>query len=231
MVGKITLKLDAFDGPLDLLLGLIEEQKLEITEVSLSKITEQFLDFLDQQEDIDEVILADFLVVAAKLLLMKSRALIPQFSLEEEDGPTLEAQLKLYKAFVDASKKLNEKWLDTHRSVGRREPARKREGFFMPENVDRESMHKAFVKLVARLKPPKPLPKTQIDKAISMKEKIKAIRSILKSRKKVGFRETIGVTNKTDMIVGFLSLLELVKQQHVALHQDETFDDIIIERV
>ena len=78
--------LDQFTGPLDLLLGLINEQKMDISEVSLSKVTEQYLNKLEQMEDKQPEELAEFLLVAARLLFLKSKKLLPQFSPEEEEG-------------------------------------------------------------------------------------------------------------------------------------------------
>ena len=99
------VKLEKFEGPLDLLLQLIEQADLDITEVSIAKVVEQFMIYLEQVEEKNPEELADFLVVAAKLLLIKSRALLPNLSLgDEDDGLNLESQLKIYKKYYDASK-------------------------------------------------------------------------------------------------------------------------------
>ena len=228
----LELKLEEFSGPLDLLLSLIQEQKLSITELSLSRVTEQYLDYIDKLEKYHPEELADFLVIATRLLLLKSQALIPQFAPEEEDGPSLEEQLRLYKMFVGASKKLNEKWVSNLRGSFRIEPPRKTEGFVWPANVSLDAMQQSMVQLLSRLKPPEALPQTQIDKAISMKERIDSIRKQLKKSGEVGFHEMLkSAKNKTEVIVSFLAILELVKQQTIYLQQDDTFSDILIRKV
>ena len=229
---SVEIKLEQFSGPFDLLLSLIGEQKMSISEIALSEVTEQYLNYLDKIENNRAEELADFLVVATRLLFLKSKYLLPQFTPEEPEGPGLEEQLRLYKAFVDASKKINNIWLNNNKSVFRIEPPRKAEGFVPPENLTLDSMYQSMVKLVHRLKPPKPLPQTKIDKTISLKEKINNIRRLLSRRNKIGFREMLsGAENKTELIVGFLALLELVKQSSVVLNQSSSFEDIMIEKI
>src|SRR3990167_7246611 len=99
------IKLEQFEGPLDLLLTLIEEQKIDITQVSLSQVTEQFLQYVSTARGMHPEELADFLVVAAKLLFIKSKTLLPSLHIEEEDGD-LEKQLKMYKLYYDASQRI-----------------------------------------------------------------------------------------------------------------------------
>lgn len=226
------IKTGNFEGPYDLLLSLIADNKLDVTELALSEVTEQYLAYLDSLEEYNPGELADFLVVATKLLLLKSKHLLPQFEPEEEEGPSLEEQLKLYKKFVDASKKINALWLADAKGYFRIEPPRKSEGFVPPTNLNTGGMHAAMVQLVARLAPSKPLPKTHIDRAITMKQKIDQVRVLLKKRKTLFFSEVLeSSTNKTEVIVGFLALLEMVKAKTIGLSQEEAFGDIRIERV
>ena len=98
-----------FEGPLDLLLSLIEQRQLDITTIALAEVTEQFLDYLKQLEKIDPTVLADYLSIAAKLLVIKSKAILPtlQVEPEEEDAAIdLEAKLLLYKQFKEVAKYL-----------------------------------------------------------------------------------------------------------------------------
>lgn len=225
----IDVKLAQFSGPLDLLLSLIQEKKIEITELSISEVTEQYLGYVEQLSDDDVHHLADFLTVASRLLVMKSRLLLPQFFPEEEDEKSLEAQLKLYKLFADASKVINKQWLAPGRSAFHIEPARKAAGFVPPENCTAGSMANSMAKLLTRIAPLKPLPKVHIDRRVSVKEKIQEIRKALKKVKEVYFHDMISSQkNNSEVIVGFLALLELVKQQEVDLKQEETFGDILV---
>ena len=94
------IKTEQFQGPLDLLLSLIESQKLDISQIALAQVTDQYLTYLDQAQDIGATELADFLVVAAKLMYMKSKLLLPSLVDEElEEGPDLETQLREYQKF------------------------------------------------------------------------------------------------------------------------------------
>jgi len=225
------LELEQFSGPLDLLLSLIKDNKLNISELSLSGITEQYLLYLDKLEKNKEEELADFLVIGARLLFLKSRMLLPQFSPEEDEGPSLEEQLRLYKVFVDASKKVNKLWLNRFRSVFRIEPPRKRQEFLPPENLSRDMLYQSMLQLVSRLRPPKPLRQTTIDRAISMKEKIDRIRELINKNGRIGFFELLNnAKNKTEVIISFLAMLELVKQKTITIKQNEVFSDILIEK-
>jgi len=229
---KPNLELKEFSGPLDLLLSLIKDNKFDINELSLSKVTEQYLKYLDTLEKNKAEELADFLVVGTRLLLLKSRALLPQFVSEEDEETSLEEQLKLYKSFIDASRKIDKLWKDKNKLVFRIELPRKREEFVSPNNLAQDNLHKSMVQLVNRLKPPKPLFSTTIDRAVSMKEKIDSIRNILNKSGKVNFFEILkDVKNRTEVIVSFLALLELVKQKNVVLKQRDIFSNISVEKV
>lgn len=222
-----------FSGPLDLLLILIADQKMSINDIAISEVTEQYVKYVEALDDdaISPEELADFLLVAAKLLLLKSKALLPMFMKEEEDGPSLADQLRLYKAFVDASKSINTLWLQPPRGYFRVEPMRKAEGFVPPANVTMDSVYRSMVQLVNRLAPPKPLPRTSMDKAVSLKEKINTLKALIHKHKNMLFHHTIGnLRNKTEVIVSFLALLELVKQQEILFSQETQFGDIFIER-
>ena len=228
----IDFKLQQFIGPLDLLLNLIGEEKLDVSEVSLSAVTEQYLGYLDQMEEKEPNEMADFLLVATRLLLLKSRKLLPQFAPEEVEGPSLEDQLRLYKAFVEASKKLNKRWLSGLKSVFRIEPPRRPTEFIPPKNFEMETMRQSFVKLLERIKPLPPLPQTHIDKAISIREKIEHIRTLLKNAEKVSFSDLLNDSkNRTEVIASFLALLELVKDESVVLKQGGSFKEIMVSRV
>ena len=129
-------KLEKFEGPMDLLLQLIEGEELDITEVSLAQVTEQYFKYLDKLEKNRSAKLVDFLVIAAKLIYLKSKNLLPYLYPEEElEGPSLADQLKMYKAYVDASKNIEQKWEDGSLSYGRIEKPIKIKEFVVPANA------------------------------------------------------------------------------------------------
>lgn len=225
-------KLDKFSGPLDVLLNLIEEKQMSVSELALSEVTEQFLDHLSKIEDKRPEDLADFLVVATRLLFIKSRELLPQLGKDEEDGPSLADQLRLYQAFISASKKFNRRWNEPRRSVFRVEPPRRPAEFIPPKNFSAENLRSSLEKLIRKLKPLPPLPQTQIDKTVSVKEKIEEIKKILARAKQASlFGILKGSRSRTELIVSFLALLELVKQEGIFLKQGGNFEDIMMERV
>ena len=225
------IKLDQFEGPLDLLLRLIEGEKLDIGQVSLAKITEQYIEYLDQAENLKPEELADFLVIAAKLLLIKSRMLLPSIGDEiEKESFELEAQLKIYKEYLEASKKLHKIILKRNFSFPRQKNIVV-SGFVAPENADKNALFNYFSKILKGLEPLVRIPKAAIRRVLSLKEKIKEIQEIIFQGKKLEFKHLIKKSSsKTDIIMSFLALLELVKQRTIFVVQEESFEEIIISR-
>ena len=224
------LKLEKFEGPLDLLLQLIELEKLNITEVALSQVTEQFLLYLDKLEVEKSEELADFLVIATKLVYMKSRTLLPYLNPEEDEGPSLADQLKMYQQYIEASKKINIYWQQNRISYGRTEPPVKVTEFVLPLNAKTKDLNKAMEKLVARLRPPTPLPQITIDKAISVKQKVESIWNALKQHKTMNFKDLLNsAESKTEVIVSFLALLELMRDQKAFISQSDNYGDMEVK--
>jgi len=228
------VKLEKFEGPLDLLLQLIEQADLDITEVSIAKVVEQFMIYLEQVEEKNPEELADFLVVAAKLLLIKSRALLPNLFLgDEDDGLNLESQLKIYKKYYDASK-IIEKILAEKKVLFTREkiPVDVEVIFNPPESLTTEKLQKIFLEILKEIEPIIRLPKKSMLRAISIKEKIENIRNRIFSALSLNFKDLVAESkDRTDVIITFLGVLELVKQRVVIVKQDSMFEEIIIEKL
>lgn len=232
MKNNITVQFASFEGPLDLLLSLIEDKKMGISEVSISQVTEEFLKYLEQLEETDANELADFLVIAAKLLLIKSKHLLNLASPEEEEGTPLEEQLRIYQLFVEVSKKIDAQWLNPYRSYIHVEPPRIPEIIPLPENLTTETWKKTIAKLLERIKPPKALPETRIDRTVSLRETISRLKKLLEIEKETQFSHILGEhPSKTEIIVHFLALLELVKQQEVQVNQEHAFSNIHIAKL
>ena len=226
------IKLEQFSGPLDLLLQLIEEQELDISQIALSQVTEQYFHYLDKLEENRSEELADFLVIATKLVYLKSRQLLPQLAPEEEEGPSLADQLKMYKRYLEASKEVNKRWMQGKVAYGRLEPPVKPEGFVLPVNAREQDLRESFVSLLKRLKPINPLPKVSIDRAITVKQKIESIFEMLKNRKTMNFSELLaGAESKTDIIISFLAVLELVKVGSAAVKQTGVYGNLEISKI
>lgn len=231
MVAAVTL--EKFNGPLDLLLELIEAEKMAITEVSLSAVTEQFFNYLQGLEETNPEELADFLVVASRLVYLKSRQLLPYvYPPEEDEGALLAEQLKLYKKYADASRYVETRWNEGGVAYGRLEPARPATDFILPLNGQINDLHHAFTLLLTRLKPLVVLPKVSIDHTVSVKERVAAIYDLFKRVKKLSFKDVLGTAaNRTELIVSFLAILELVKEQKVSVTQSAAFADMTLDKV
>ncbi|MBU0732422.1 segregation/condensation protein A [Patescibacteria group bacterium] len=229
------VRLEQFQGPLDLLLNLIEEEKLDITEISLSKVTKQYVDHLDKVEELYPEELADFLVVATKLLLLKSRTLLPYLQVDDDEEETnLEEQLKVYKEYAEASKVMEKILLKGNFAYGRPQakPSTEEVIFSPPKKkMTPKELREIFQLVLKSLEPIVRLPKAAIDKAVTLKEKICAIQDVLHKELKTSFNHLTGKgEQKADIVVTFLALLELVRKQMVCVTQDEHFADITIEK-
>lgn len=230
-----TVKVEQFEGPLDLLLGLIEQNKLDITQLSLSRITEQYIQTLEEaSENISPHELADFLVVAAKLLLIKSKALMPYLSWgEEEEGADLEKQLKMYKEYFEASK-IIQKLISKKRFSFFREKflVSGDIGFHPPRSITPNRLADIFRVIVEGLMPLSYLPKSVIRRTMNIQEKISRIRNLILNQAHVHFSRILKeAKDKTEVIVSFLAILELMKQKEVIVKQGAIFEDIIIEKI
>lgn len=228
------IELEQFQGPLDLLLQLIEQQKLDISQVSLAKVTDQYLSYLDQINDIDATELADFLVVATKLLIIKSRSILPQLVDEEEDSADqLEAQLKLYRDYLDASKQIEhilsqKSFCFTREKINFQfEPA-----FSPPKKMKAFDLSAAFAEVLNRVDYVVNLPKKIMEKTVSLKEMVTNIKDGIVKMKRMSFRNVLtSARSRTEVVVCFIALLELIKQGEIAVNQKGVFDEIMIEKV
>jgi len=225
------IKTDKFSGPLDLLLQLIDKEELKITEISLSEITEHFLVELEKIENSKEQDLADFLVIATKLVYLKSKQLLP-YLYEEEEEENLADQLKMYKKFVDASVSIEKLWQNVQKSYGRIESLKKQKEFILPSNALEDNLQKSFVDLLKRLKPVNPLPTANIDHSVSVCDVVKHLKDTLKRIKKFKFSELFKDSkSKTEVIVNFLAILDMVKKGEAYMTQTKAFDDFEIKKV
>lgn len=226
------IKLEKFQGPLDLLLQLIDQEKLDITEISLAEVTDQYFHYLNTLGEDRSEELADFLVIATRLVYIKSKELLPYLYPPEEEGADLAEQLKFYKRYADASKTIEKMWNEGKMGYGRIEPKIVVSGFSAPLNAGLNDLHSAILILLKRLKPIDPLPLVKIEKTVSVQQKIKSIYDTLQKIKKLSFKDLLEKSeNRSEVIVSFLALLELVKQEKVSIHQNRSFSDLVINKV
>ena len=222
------IRLEQFSGPLDLLLQLIEREELDITSVSLAQVTDQYIERLEALTDLPAEELADFLVIGAKLLYLKSKSLLPFLVWDqEEDVGDLETRLKMYKEYVEAAKKVQGILAEKRHTFVREKPPITALGFSPPQNLTTDKMAVMFREVLKRLIPIVKPPEALIEKTVSIHEKIRHIRDWLKSREPVSFDRVLELAqSRAEIIVSFLALLELVKQREVTVHQADHFAEI-----
>lgn len=224
--------LDKFEGPLSLLLKLIESEEMDITTISLAKIADDYIAYIKAAKDINPEEVADFLVVAAKLLLIKSRALLPYlYPTQDEEVDDFEAQIKMYKEFLDASRVLG-KLATSGRRLYTREFSKpswlkRQPKFTAPVGIDQAALKMVFEDLLSRLRPVEKIDETTIEDHINIEDKIAVIKATLLNKTKFYFSRFVSeARSKTEIVVGFLAVLELMKQQDVLIEQVELFGEI-----
>ncbi|MFA4937146.1 MAG: ScpA family protein [Patescibacteria group bacterium] len=226
------INIEKFQGPLDVLLQLIEQEKLDITEVSLAQVTEQYIKYFQQATDLNPDEVADFLVVASKLLLIKSRVLLPMLHLGgEEEEQELERQLKIYKEFLEASKVVNRMWNRQQVMYGRDKPLilKDEPKFTPPHGLTSATLKQVWEVVLKKLEPIIKLPQITLTKAISINEKIQDLKRKILAKAHLNWYTFVAeAKDKTELIVSFLALLELVKQREIIVKQAELFQDISI---
>jgi len=227
-----TFSLEQFEGPLDLLLKLIEEERLDITTISLAKVTDQYLAYIEREEELPPEEIADFLVVASKLIYIKSKYLLPSLELDEEEGEGLEEQLRLYREYYTASKVLTKMIGKKRFSYARTVPLRvpREQKFSPPTNVTLSVLSDAFKLVIGKLELILQLPKIILKKTVSIREKISLLTRAIE-RGIARFHELYDSSNKQDAIVSFLALLELMKLHSIAVRQDGLFSEIVISKI
>ena len=227
------IQLDGFEGPLELLIKLIDNNELDISQVSLSKITDQYIDYINDSENLEIGEVADFLVIAARLIYIKSKLILPEIMNinDEEDSKELEESLKMYKKYYEARQKLQEIIKKEKFTYSRTTKLVKiKTKFTPPKNVNSNIMEENFKKVLSRLKPINKIPKKLIKKTINIREKINHIRNLICRRKNLSFKEFINnKEDKTELIVSFLAMLELIKQRNIIVDQEFMFEEITIK--
>ncbi|MEI6528912.1 MAG: segregation/condensation protein A [Candidatus Falkowbacteria bacterium] len=229
-----------FSGPLGLLLSLIESEEMDITEVNLAKIADEYVSYIRANADINPDEMADFLVVAAKLLFIKSKALLPYLYTSEDaqEVDDLEKQLRMYKEFVTASQKIKDiiagkRFQFLPPLIKNRRHQFNLPVFAAPTKVTPEILREVFLKLLAALEKQveEKLPEAHLEPKINIEDKIALIKKMLFDKIRINFSKLLAsAQNKTEVIVSFLAVLELAKQKELVFDQEELFSEIHITR-
>lgn len=233
MPNSFTIKTEVFEGPLDLLLDLIESRKLLISDISLSSVCDEYIARVQSMGEMPLDEAAQFVALAATLLLIKSRSLLPSLSLTEEethDIQELEYRLAVYQIIREAARELERGFGATPLFDG---APLDREPIFMPDkSVTLETLRMTALRLIDEFPKLAPeLPEVAVRTIVSLEEMIEDLGKRISSALKLSFHEYAGFgrREKADIIVTFLALLELVKQGMIRATQEEHFEDIMLE--
>ena len=237
-------KTEKFAGPLEKLLELIEDRKMEISEISLAEVTDDFLNYLRSFEKVEMPILADFIAVASRLVLLKSKSLLPGLELsdqEEEDVHDLEVRLKIYKELKPLMKILANRWKTKEWEYGRPYflegglgapifSSSAEDIFFPGSNLNIAVIAESLERIVKSFSNLKIETETIREKVVTLEEKIKEIIDRLQKGVAGSFGKMVEAKSRSEMIIVFLAILHLARERLVQLEQKEHFSDIMINK-
>ena len=231
-------KINEFEGPLDLLLHLIKESKMNIMDIEIEKITDQYMNYLDSQEKMNLEIASEYLVMASELIELKSKLLLPNPKNEEgeEEDPREELVNRLleYQAYKEITKVLQDKE-NLRKEIYTKAPENIRnyveEDVSITTDVTLDDLVEAFKKYLERKKETKPLQTKITVNEVTVSSRRHDIKNLLRTKKRVSFFELFPVVSKEYVIATFLAVLEMAKSHELTITQDGTFDDIICESV
>ncbi len=246
MEAEYELRLENFTGPLEKLLELIEEKQLEITQVSLAAVTEDFLKYIASLKKVEFSLLADFIAVASRLVLLKSKSLLPGLELSEEDEEgikDLEHRLKLYNELKPATKIIAKLWREKNWELSRPYFLEGTLGkastlnyfsaydFFYPGvNLNTQAISTAMRQVAESFEGVKVETETIKERVISLEDKIKEVIGWIQDKVSNSFRNLSNAKTKSEVIVIFLAILHLAREQIVHLEQQTYFSDIMITK-
>ena len=231
------LKISDFEGPLDLLLHLIKESKMNIFDIKIEEIADQYLKYIEHQEALNLEIASEYLVLAAELLEIKSKLLLPNEKLEEEEQEedpreALINRLLEYESYKEITKELKEKE-SIRKEIYTKAPSNIKEYIDNDSNIKSDltldDLIEAFQKFLGRKKQTKPLNTKVTEKEITVSSRRRDIAILLKKKRRVSFQELFPVVSKEYVVATFLAILEMAKNNELTITQNETFDDIICE--
>lgn len=231
---KVTI--ENFDGPLDLLLHLIKEDNIDIYDIKIEEITKQYLDYIRAMKELNLSVASEYLVLASELIEIKSKMLLPkkkeldEDDYEEDPREILIQRLLAYKQYKEVTSEFKNLEM-TRKLVFTKEPvnlsyyAKEEEN---NENLGVSDLIEAFNALMKKKELEKPLATKITKKELSVTEKVFKIRNVLRKKKKINFEELFEVATKEEVIISFLSILEMVKKDEIVLRQDNNFKTIVI---
>lgn len=231
---KFSVRAGEFEGPLDLLLDLVEKRKLHVSQVSLSQVADDFIAHTKSFEDFPIKDSADFILIASTLLLLKSKSLLPALELsteEEQNIEELERRLALYKEYKEASKNISQ--IFGNFLYFARDSKQKKVVFNPTPEITLENLKQRLFEVLESIPKPQVLPKISVAKIISLEEMIGKLSERIEKGLKMSFSSFSGKSaskeDKINVIVSFLAMLELVKRGALRVRQESSFDEIEME--
>ncbi|MEG2620826.1 MAG: segregation/condensation protein A [Bacilli bacterium] len=230
------IETDKFEGPLDLLLHLIKEKDIDICDIKIEDVTKQYLEYIMRMKDLNLSIASEYLVMASELVEMKSKTLLPRRVVDSEDEyeedprEILIERLLAYKKYKEVTKEFKELEL-TRKLVFTKQPENLNEYVKEDEKEEELSIRvllDAFNELLSKKDMQKPITTRITKREISVSEKILKIRDILNEKKRVNFEDLFEKSTKQEIIISFLSILEMIKQNEIDVKQDRNFNSIMI---
>ena len=233
------LKLDDFEGPLDLLLHLIKEAELDIFNIKIEVIVSQYLDFIHEMEKLNLNIASEYLVMASELIELKSKLLLPSNRIEDEEDEEINPEEDLINKLIEY-----QRYKDKTVEFRKLEEDRKELFTKLPTNFDEylederkvnnsdvtlDDLLNAFQKFIDRKNLEKPLNTKITKKEISVEERSISIRKILRDKKRVSFFDLFDILTKEYIVATFLAILEMARKHELRITQEKRFDDIICE--
>ncbi|MBR2712551.1 MAG: segregation/condensation protein A [Bacilli bacterium] len=224
-----------FEGPLDLLLHLIKTSKMNIYDISIVDITEQYINFINKMEEMNLDVASEYLVMASELIEIKSKMLLPKTEEEEEEDPREDLVNRLieyqkYKDMIESFKELE----SSRKEIFTKEPINYNElsdGYIENNGeISLEDLVNALNKFLVRKEAEKPITTKITKKEISVSDRTRDIRKLLNKKKSVSFFELFEVKTREYVVVTFLSILEMAKLGEINIVQENNFNNIIINK-
>ncbi|MBV9997821.1 MAG: segregation/condensation protein A [Verrucomicrobia bacterium] len=241
MESEYKVRLEVFEGPLDLLLYLIKKEEVDIYDVSIERITRQYLEYVDTFRMLDLEVAGEFVVMAANLIYIKSRSLLPvhqqpaEEDAEEEDPRwDLIRQLIEYKKFKDAAAQLQQRELDQEGLIPRilEKPNPAAPDALLKQEVSIFDLINAFRKVLKRLESKREDLREIFEENFTVSDKIEHIMVITRREQSVAFSDLFAfAASRTEIAVTFLALLELIRLKQLRVVQREPFSEILIARM
>lgn len=233
---EYNIELPEFEGPLDLLLHLIKQDNISIFDISIDKITKQYLDYIHKMEELNLNIASEYLVMASDLLQIKSKTLLPKKENEEEEEDPREElinRLINYQNYKDSIEKLRS-YEALRKEVYTKEPTLeeyRNDEHNTDLNISLDDLVNALSKFLQDKERAKPLATKITNKEYSVGKRSTEIRDVLRVKKKINFVDLFDQLSKDYIVVTFLAILDMSKRQELSITQENNFENIILEEV